>query len=537
MAESGKDAHESHQIAILVDQNIDSLKALLSSLPPYEDHYNKAETQLARFKLWAGSLGAHRTSRHRSMDYRLRDASRIRQFVVQLLGEFGEAIKHASSSLSDPETPGTEIPDSVGPELMGYLVDNDEPPQSSLDMALTDMSHVVDCLIRLSVTIMNPALRDQPVSQVGLEMMSHYKQYDIRHIREKFTQIENNLAERLGRAITACRQFLRYKENHYCQQELSFGINDKDSLAANRDQTTQGSLPPQHFKGTLDKGLIMGLDARSDVSATSYALSVYYIYELRVPPIPKESVMGPFLCPFCYRMIETDSRNDWKKHVFRDLQPYDCLAPSCPAQDHKFFHRSRWSHHMEEMHWRLWRCFCGHQETFQHAEEFQCHLRKAHPNDPTLQQQQATFEQICSQVDLSKAIGPCPLCAEVHISSAAQYYSHIGHHLEQLALFALPQIGNENDEEGSQKDSTEQKDVHQESHFSNSITASSKSGDGSQTEERTDKNSQKRNSVADGKDDNTRENPPTATKGADDNGSESKSSTLRQDDSDSTSSK
>lgn len=43
-----------------------------------------------------------------------------------------------------------------------------------------------------------------------------------------------------------------------------------------------------------------------------------------------------------------------------------------------------------------------------------------------------------SRDDLTKANGKCPLCREYDIVSSHQYRSHVGHHLEQLALFVLP---------------------------------------------------------------------------------------------------
>lgn len=42
---------------------------------------------LSRFKLWAGSVGAHRPSGHRSLEYRLSGALIIRNHVVNLLGD------------------------------------------------------------------------------------------------------------------------------------------------------------------------------------------------------------------------------------------------------------------------------------------------------------------------------------------------------------------------------------------------------------------------------------------------------------------
>lgn len=51
-----------------------------------------------------------------------------------------------------------------------------------------------------------------------------------------------------------------------------------------------------------------------------------------------------------------------------------------------------------------------------------------------------------SRDDLTKAYGKCPLCWEYEIVSSHQYRSHVGHHLEQLALFVLPRA-EENEEQ------------------------------------------------------------------------------------------
>lgn len=54
-------------------------------------------TYLARFKLWAGSMGAHRVSGTRSLEYRLRDASSIREHVLSLLEDLESIISESES--------------------------------------------------------------------------------------------------------------------------------------------------------------------------------------------------------------------------------------------------------------------------------------------------------------------------------------------------------------------------------------------------------------------------------------------------------
>lgn len=50
------------------------------------------QSHFARFKLWAGSLGAHRTSGMRSLIHRLRDSSTIQSHVVSLLEDLQSSL-------------------------------------------------------------------------------------------------------------------------------------------------------------------------------------------------------------------------------------------------------------------------------------------------------------------------------------------------------------------------------------------------------------------------------------------------------------
>lgn len=150
----------------------------------------------------------------------------------------------------------------------------------------------------------------------------------------------------------------------------------------------------------------------------------------------------------------------YRKHVFGDLQPYICLFPFCSTQDHKYSRRSDWAHHMNQVHWRSWRCPYECQQGFENVDVFRCHLREKHPDDLTSHQQD-TLEKMCSHEDPKKALGLCPLCLIVEISSAKQYRDHIGHHLKQLALFALPQTAIDDNESTSRINFKEVEDVPQ----------------------------------------------------------------------------
>ena len=72
---------------------------LPSDTQPQPFSLTTVNDQLARFKIWAGNIGAHRKGRS-SLDYRLREASHIRDQVVRLLGDLLDAFQDGELTLS-----------------------------------------------------------------------------------------------------------------------------------------------------------------------------------------------------------------------------------------------------------------------------------------------------------------------------------------------------------------------------------------------------------------------------------------------------
>ncbi|KAI0404130.1 hypothetical protein F4802DRAFT_569018 [Xylaria palmicola] len=452
-------------IAILVNKNVVLVEKFTFSLAPDDVLYSKALFQLARFKLWARSIGAHRAPGPDSLDYKLCDASSIRQHVIKLLSQLNQAVEDAlpTSQTYVPSPFETQSP--LDAEL-AEIVDDNESDQSNVELALADIDHIVECLLRLSATIRNIAPYDQYMSRAVFETVSQYEQYDIKYVQEKFPRADNDLTERLGKLITSRRHFFKYREDH--QDRVSGEVDEDDGLDRSGDQSTAPSPISVHLKNNL----------WSDLDATTYNPSGENLEELKIPPIPSEHVAGRFLCPFCYLMIKVDSPIKWKNHILRDSQPYVCLAPSCLTKDYKFSRRSEWTHHMMETHWRLWKCLCGHPQAFHEVSALHDHVKAMHPDSLTLHRP-GTFEHMCSQPDLSKSVGPCPLCVEKPIGFATQYISHVGHHLEQLALFALPHITGDSDEAEGQRRAVEENKLdqglsHKSPFPSNTVTNKSK---------------------------------------------------------------
>lgn len=90
---------------------------------------------------------------------------------------------------------------------------------------------------------------------------------------------------------------------------------------------------------------------------------------------------------------------------------------------------------MVEEHWRSRACAFGCADTFLTPADLRLHLVQIHSvHEQTVE----SIMPITSRVDADRAIGSCPLCRVFEIQSHQQYLSHVGHHLEQLALFVLP---------------------------------------------------------------------------------------------------
>ncbi|KAH7242650.1 hypothetical protein BKA59DRAFT_546922 [Fusarium tricinctum] len=432
-------------IAPLVARILASFKTLTSTLQYDHAHASQISSSLARFKLWAGNLGAHRKSGSRSLEYRLRDASHIRKLVISLLQDLCRSIEQGTLIANENKSSDTasESHDQVENDLADYFNDDEDFDMSETEKTLDEIAHVIACLLRLSITIRNPAPHDQFLSRAEEGLIESFVHWDAKHVQEKFTNVDKTLADRLGRAMARRRLYFKYRKEH--KHRLSQGLDqDEDEQA-----TTVASSLPEHLKEADDTRLDQfGIvdDGCSDTSATSYATSKPDSTQLRVPSIPKEYKDGPFKCPFCQMIVLIETRYAWKKHVFRDLRPYVCLSDACKTPERLYRRRNEWKMHMRREHWKFWHCPFGCDAEFDRAEGFQNHIQTAHRNNMSSDKIRALGE-LSSRTNAAKAKGQCPLCCDFQVNSENQYEKHIGQHLENLSLFTLPNIGDEGNED------------------------------------------------------------------------------------------
>ncbi|KAL6915506.1 hypothetical protein FSST1_007001 [Fusarium sambucinum] len=440
------------QIADLVQNSLARLESLVYELEDDQARASQAVSCQARLKLWAGNMGAHRQGGSRSLEYRLRDASHIRSHVVSLLQYLVTSLQQGASALHEVGLPeiSVEIKSQEEQDLSSYFEGSDEGEKSEIERILDDIANVIDCLLRLSVTISNPAPHDQFLSRSDGELEKAFVHHYREHISHKFSDLNSQFIERLASAMAHRRQYFKYREEH--KTRLVEGLDEISPEVETGNPTTKASSIPEQYKDQgKDVGPDMEEDGQSDKSRTTYAPSDFNSNQLRVPRIPDEHINGPFECPFCHVMVSITTRDVWKTHVFRDLRPYTCLMETCATPDHLYLRRSDWANHMRREHWKIWQCPFECSGNFDSASTFKQHINTKHRTDVSLDRVDV-LERLSSRPDLSKARGRCPICIDFAILSAESYERHVGQHLEQIALFVLPDIEEEEEEDEVESD-------------------------------------------------------------------------------------
>jgi hypothetical protein len=211
------------------------------------------------------------------------------------------------------------------------LMDDEIKSTSPLKEAVKEIGNVITCLYRLSITIQRPASRDRLERMERIDM-SHFERFDIEHISNKYQLPEGYqyLIERLGKANTKRRQLLKYHNEHHekivgrrvavnatgaTDCELGPGSEDDFySEAPTAMHTTVSTVYEYSANLDLVEVVPLNLDSRSEAgfSVTSYASSTADSGNLRVPAPPPGFDKGPFQCPYCFIIVETENRAAWK---------------------------------------------------------------------------------------------------------------------------------------------------------------------------------------------------------------------------------
>ena len=363
------------------------------------------QDELGRLRLWAANIGAHRTGQS-SLEFRLKDSSHIRQQVMNLLldlEQMFQEVEEVLDSLSNGQDSHMEGNNTS---------DDDYDTGEDLTQLHSNVVTVINCLFQMSMLVRKPARHDFYTLPQSQEVLA-FKPFDQAHVKEKYPEADERLLARLGLAITLRRQYLRYRERHHAKlkQGLEIGTEGSVTPTVMLSDTVVTGVDPWHIDSQDEA-------TASEKSQTSYASSMLAGGPLVVPAPPKESSRGaPFECPYCFVIISVDGTSAWHKHVFQDLQPYICTVADCSTPHTLFSTRHEWVQHMKESHPREW---------------------TGDENGATAAANTLNQSSICAT---------CPLCKS-RSRSENHFVRHLARHLQELALFVLPQDNVDSDASG-----------------------------------------------------------------------------------------
>ena len=211
---------------------------LTPSLQTSSDEFQKQmrpraiDNEYARFKIWAGNLGALQRGRS-SLDARLRDSVVLRAAVLKFLGQLQDSLRTSSFRLlpyivdspTDCDYQGAEIITGLRlpyeQELASNLAqDSNDPPDDDEDIEdtsdtsseldngelaerLGEVKDVMDHLYRLSFKIRNTKYRSvtkkalllrEEDPETGKDLFSAYAIFDRRHIQESLDRLRGRLS-------------------------------------------------------------------------------------------------------------------------------------------------------------------------------------------------------------------------------------------------------------------------------------------------------------------------------------------------------
>ncbi|KIW33240.1 uncharacterized protein PV07_00106 [Cladophialophora immunda] len=361
------------------------LKSYAGEVPP-----SLWADELGRLRVWAANIGAHQTGQT-SLDYRLRDASHITEQTIKLLERLRRTLQDADEYLAGTDAEDTE----------DLSVDGDEGTE--LQQIHQGLVNTIDCLFQLSMIIRRPAQHDRLLGINKLDA-TIFETFDQQHVAHKYPHAGGLLINRLGVAISRRRAALKYRERHHAK--LGKGID----RAALDERSEHHDAASTLLSGTFATDFVEPhiefeeTSSTSGASQTSYASSLWESEDrITFPRPPKESANGkPFECPYCFFILKISNRKSWIEHVFKDLMPYVCVFEDCSTPSRLYESRREWFQHLKSRH-----------------------LPVCAPSDER----------------------DCPLKCGATLPPMS-LESHLGRHMVELALFALPRA-----EEGSEEDS------------------------------------------------------------------------------------
>jgi hypothetical protein len=151
------------------------------------------------------------------------------------------------------------------------------------------------------------------------------------------------------------------------------------------------------------------------------------------------------------------------KCVSPEHQSWQCLLTAaaifqdCVTATRQYAYEREWRSHMEE-HNKHWLCPYGCAEHYKSLGEFRSHLRLQHTVAETMLPSMSTS---CARVQAIGTTVMCPLCTQI-APNYDKWFKHVGNHLRQLALFAIPShLTSSNSEDELEANAEDEEEINQ----------------------------------------------------------------------------
>ncbi|KAI8715960.1 PX domain-containing protein [Fusarium sp. LHS14.1] len=377
----------------------------------------------------------------------------MRKSVVQALMDIEESAERAISIATGalPNRTDEAYEASEDPAKDGQF-----PVVTELDELLSTIQDSVERLSRLSILIRRDCPRGQPPLDTRVPVADPSR--DILYVRNQFPKLKEAkwLAERIGTAISKRRALISSRQPRHqhreeqSQSSVSGGMTGFGGERVESAVSPTGYYPAAYFLPQLPELPMIEPPMPSiTLGATSFSTAFERDEngDLCVPDLTRFRVQGArlgygkaFVCPFCQTTQVVSSEHEWRGHVFADLQLYICTFEGCTSDP--FATRDGWFNHELESHRRQWRCPKCRGSTFNSTSSFREHFDLRHRGSFTITQWPLIL-RACERPQTEFGPSSCPLCFSLDPLRSKPYdlrefSQHLGSHLEQLAVTALP---------------------------------------------------------------------------------------------------
>jgi hypothetical protein len=282
--------------------------------------------ELGRLRVWAKNVGAHQTGQF-SLDYRLRDASHLKDQTLKLLKRITDVLSELSEVLDEPhdEVEAGKYHEEAGE--WGASEDTTEITEIYRSLVKT-----ITNLYQVSMAIRQPSQHDRFIEMTKRDA-EPFRFWAAQHVSHKHPHADQFLIDRLGSAMAKQWAILKYRRKK--QIKISHQMDNAEGEAYVKAFDDSSQLPLEAASSELPHAKTSPDEQEA----------------IKVPVLPNEGANNtPFECPYCFFVITISDSRAWAHHVFRDLMPYMCVFPDCSTSYRSYESRREWYHHIQEKH-------------------------------------------------------------------------------------------------------------------------------------------------------------------------------------------